>query len=169
MRIREVGLTSVGRFLHKPVFERINTIEQIEKADHYFDGIVCSSVLEYVDNPRRCVEEFARVLRPGGHLLLTVPNRASLMRKLEAGIWRLTNRLWREPWPAYLKFSRHHYRCNEITALLAASGFQVKTVEFFGPVWPPRINRLQAIGMLMALLALKTELQASNRQPGPRE
>ncbi|MEZ4219278.1 MAG: metalloregulator ArsR/SmtB family transcription factor [Polyangiaceae bacterium] len=36
-----------------------------------FDHVLCSSVLTYVDEPARALSEAARVLRPGGRLVLT--------------------------------------------------------------------------------------------------
>jgi SAM-dependent methyltransferase len=39
-----------------------------------FDAVVASSVLEYVDEPAAVLSECARVLRPGGTLLVTVPD-----------------------------------------------------------------------------------------------
>ncbi|MEP6598403.1 MAG: class I SAM-dependent methyltransferase [Actinomycetota bacterium] len=41
--------------------------------DAVFDTILCTSVLEHVDNPECAVDEMSRVLRPGGRLLITVP------------------------------------------------------------------------------------------------
>jgi SAM-dependent methyltransferase len=38
-----------------------------------FDSVVCSQVLEHVFNPDEFLGEIARVLKPGGRLLLTVP------------------------------------------------------------------------------------------------
>lgn len=38
-----------------------------------FDSVILSSVLEHIPSPEALVGEIARVLRPGGHLLLTVP------------------------------------------------------------------------------------------------
>lgn len=38
-----------------------------------FDSLVCNQVLEHVFNPGLFVNELNRVLKPGGHLLLTVP------------------------------------------------------------------------------------------------
>jgi SAM-dependent methyltransferase len=38
-----------------------------------FDTILCTSVLEHVENAEATVAEIARVLRPGGQLLMTVP------------------------------------------------------------------------------------------------
>ena len=37
------------------------------------DTVLCVEVLEYVPDPRGAVSEFARILRPGGRLLLTAP------------------------------------------------------------------------------------------------
>lgn len=38
-----------------------------------FDTVILSDVLEHVPEPRTLLSEIARVLRPGGHLLLNVP------------------------------------------------------------------------------------------------
>lgn len=41
--------------------------------DATFDVILLSEVLEHVDEPGQAISEIARVLKPGGRLLLTVP------------------------------------------------------------------------------------------------
>lgn len=41
--------------------------------DHDFDGVLCNQVLEHADAPEALLAEFARVLAPGGTLILTVP------------------------------------------------------------------------------------------------
>lgn len=38
-----------------------------------FDAVVCTQVLQYVDDPRALLREIDRVLRPGGTLVVTVP------------------------------------------------------------------------------------------------
>jgi 2-polyprenyl-6-hydroxyphenyl methylase/3-demethylubiquinone-9 3-methyltransferase len=42
-------------------------------ADRRFDGILCLDVLEHVTNERAVLAETARLLKPGGTLVLTVP------------------------------------------------------------------------------------------------
>lgn len=41
--------------------------------DAAFDTVLCTEVLEHLPSPERCIAEIARVLAPGGRLLLTVP------------------------------------------------------------------------------------------------
>ena len=41
--------------------------------DASFDGVLCSQVLEHVFTPEEFLREIARVLRPGGRLVLAVP------------------------------------------------------------------------------------------------
>lgn len=41
--------------------------------DAQFDSLLCTEVLEHAREPQRLAAEIGRVLRPGGHALLTVP------------------------------------------------------------------------------------------------
>jgi 2-polyprenyl-3-methyl-5-hydroxy-6-metoxy-1,4-benzoquinol methylase len=46
--------------------------------DASFDAIISTEVIEHLENPRAVFREFARLLRRGGHLLLTTPNQESI-------------------------------------------------------------------------------------------
>ena len=42
--------------------------------DNTFDHILCSELLEHVYKPEKVITEIARILKPGGTVLITVPN-----------------------------------------------------------------------------------------------
>lgn len=48
--------------------------QRLPFADGAFDYVVCIEGLEHLENPHQAVREFARVLRPSGRVLITVPN-----------------------------------------------------------------------------------------------
>jgi SAM-dependent methyltransferase len=50
----------------------------IPEPDGSFDAILCTEVLEHVPEPIKVVGEIARLLRPGGRLILTAPLGAGL-------------------------------------------------------------------------------------------
>jgi phosphatidylethanolamine/phosphatidyl-N-methylethanolamine N-methyltransferase len=47
--------------------------EQLEFADKSFDVVVAQYVVTAVPNPERALNEFVRVVRPGGEIILTMP------------------------------------------------------------------------------------------------
>lgn len=48
-------------------------ITNIPEADASFDIILCSEVFEHLPDPLKAVDEFARLLKPGGKLIVTAP------------------------------------------------------------------------------------------------
>lgn len=51
----------------------VSDIGSIPAQDRSFDAILCSEVLEHVPDPTLALDEFARLLKPGGVLILTAP------------------------------------------------------------------------------------------------
>jgi SAM-dependent methyltransferase len=47
-----------------------------------FDVVISAGVFEYLPDPPAALRGVRELLRPGGHLILSLPNRASLFRKL---------------------------------------------------------------------------------------
>lgn len=48
-------------------------LDRIPRPDATFDTIICTAVLEHVENPEEIVPEFWRVLKPGGLVIASVP------------------------------------------------------------------------------------------------
>lgn len=48
-------------------------IVQIPEPDQSFDAILCTEVLEHLPEPQLALKEFARLLKPGGRLIMTAP------------------------------------------------------------------------------------------------
>jgi SAM-dependent methyltransferase len=97
-----------------------------------FDAVVAASVLEYADSPGRVAHECARVLRPGGVLLCTVPDPAHPVRWLESAA-RMAARIpvihaTATGWPraaryvSYLEISRQRHRARWWIAMAARAG-----------------------------------------------
>jgi ubiquinone/menaquinone biosynthesis C-methylase UbiE len=51
----------------------VSDITAIPEPAESFDAIMCTEVLEHVPDPLKALDEFARLLRPGGQLILTAP------------------------------------------------------------------------------------------------
>lgn len=48
-------------------------LHEIPMPAGFFDNILCIAVLEHVENPEEVVPEMRRVLKPGGHIVASVP------------------------------------------------------------------------------------------------
>jgi len=56
----------------------VGDLTNLRFCDQTFDKVFASEVLEHVPDYRKAVSEMARVLKPGGTLVVTTPNRHSL-------------------------------------------------------------------------------------------
>jgi SAM-dependent methyltransferase len=119
-----------------------------------FDVVVAASVLEYVDSPDDFLRECARVLRPSGILLCTVPDPAHPMRWLEwlAGktLALAPLRAASENWPrlsrylAYLRISRQRRPVGWWHATASHAGLTAARPTHAPPRSPLRILTLSA-------------------------
>jgi SAM-dependent methyltransferase len=107
--------------------------------DGAFDCVVCTEVLEHLEGPARAVMETARVLRPGGCLLLSAPF-----------MWPVHER------PRdFFRFTRYGLESLlaagglEVTASVQRGGFWSVMVQLASDHWHPRGRR----GRLAAAVA----------------
>lgn len=69
-----------------PLVNLVARGEQLPFADAKFDLVICSQVLEYVQEPSVVIAEIYRVLKPGGCVLLSAP--AIFPRDSDLDTWR---------------------------------------------------------------------------------
>ena len=62
----------VGRW-EQSNLDIISDITEIPKTDASFDAIMCVEVFEHLPEPIKAIQEFARLLKSNGHLILTAP------------------------------------------------------------------------------------------------
>ena len=96
---------------------RVGRLEQLPWPDASFDLITCLDVIEHTADDRVTLRELARVCRPGGRLLVTVPAYPAL---------------WSEH-----DVANHHYRRYSRRALRAAAlaaGWEIARVSSFNSV-----------------------------------
>jgi 2-polyprenyl-3-methyl-5-hydroxy-6-metoxy-1,4-benzoquinol methylase len=66
----------------------VGTLEEAQFPEGSFDTITMSHVLEHVPDPTALLKECYRLLSPGGHLILVVPNLGSLGHRIFRHHWR---------------------------------------------------------------------------------
>jgi ArsR family transcriptional regulator len=76
-RVLEAARTRLGHHPHLCFVE--GDLEKLELSDTSFDEVLCFHALTYVAAPLRAVRELARVLRPGGDLVLATLDRHTHM------------------------------------------------------------------------------------------
>ncbi|HXA63999.1 MAG TPA: glycosyltransferase [Bryobacteraceae bacterium] len=103
--------------------------------DEYFSTVLCCELLEHLtEDPMQMMSEINRILKPGGHLVLTTPNIGSLR-----AIAAILEGYHPGFFPAYIRAPEHgaepearhnrEYTPKEIVLLLLDSGFEVALLE----------------------------------------
>jgi 2-polyprenyl-3-methyl-5-hydroxy-6-metoxy-1,4-benzoquinol methylase len=82
--------------------------------DSSFDLIWCSEVIEHLDNPKKTISEFIRVLKKNGRIILTTPNSYAL-------IFRLLYLFGLSPKKLQRKDHKHFFDIKDIRDLLPSA------------------------------------------------
>jgi glycosyltransferase involved in cell wall biosynthesis/SAM-dependent methyltransferase len=132
--------------------------------DAHFSTVLCCELIEHLTaDPMHMMSEINRVLRPGGYLVLTTPNIASL-RAISAMLHGYHPGFF----PAYIKppesgepaEARHNreYTAKEIYHLLLDAGFEVVRLET-GPFQDEPKPELGWVDHLLALYRVPSDLR----------
>lgn len=141
---------------YTPTFEVVETLDRLSLDGESFDGVLCNSVIEYLDRPTDALDQMVAALRPAGLLLVSVPNRRSLFRRSLMLVYSVMKRLRGRGWPPYLEFSMNEYTREEFAQLLERLGLRVERVIYFGGPLPTWLQRLAWVGPLCMFVTRKS-------------
>lgn len=118
-----------------------------------YDIVVCTSVLEFVPDLGAMLSRLSSLVRSDGMLLISVPNRHSLLRKIERFIYRhpgLFRRFSRFDRLNYLKHQQHQLTLHEVDQMATACGLRREQYRFqVAPRLAGPLERAEMVGMML--------------------
>ncbi|MFO1091861.1 MAG: class I SAM-dependent methyltransferase [Planctomycetaceae bacterium] len=107
---RKIAESVGGRVIEA---DALSGLRQI--ADDSFDAVMMRAFLEHETQPREVLEESCRVLRPGGYVIIKVPNFGCWNRRVRGGRW------------CGFRFPDHvnYFVPESLQAMVTAAGYQV--------------------------------------------
>jgi 2-polyprenyl-3-methyl-5-hydroxy-6-metoxy-1,4-benzoquinol methylase len=107
-------------------------LERLPLGDAEFDLVVSIQVLEHLLDPAAGLRELARVLRPGGKLLLSTDNRTRrITQTLNGPRWLVASLLGKRNSREKFVFPHRTFSKRELVALLADAGLVVERTRTF--------------------------------------
>ncbi len=141
----ELSAAAAGRARERGVEVREEELEAAGFAPGSFDLVTLWHVLEHLPDPRRALEEARRVLRPGGLLVLEVPN-------ISSPTFRLCGERW---FPLDVPRHLQHFDPRSLERILALSGFE-----------PLGWRNLHAMDWVLAAISFVDRLGVLGRRRG---
>jgi len=131
---------------------------QMDLAPLSFDVVICSSVIEYIEDDTALIKKLISTIRPGGYLLISIPHTRSFLGGIEDRLRRVNwykNRCGRE----FLRYSLRRYDPDSFLQMLRESEMEeINATYFEAPVggrlgvW---LSRWHVIGMMLFVTARK--------------
>ncbi|MHB8174101.1 MAG: class I SAM-dependent methyltransferase [Nitrospirota bacterium] len=105
-----------GLVINTDAIEGLNSFQP-----EFFSGIIMSGYLEHEMNPMGVLKDSFRTIKPGGHLIIKVPNYGSINRILRGHLW------------CGFRFPDHvnYFTSNSLKEMVSKAGFNVAKFGFF--------------------------------------
>ena len=175
---RKQALSADGREFSCDVDEFDAERDAYPYADDSFDVVLCTELFEHLGyDPMHCLTEVNRILKPGGHLLLSTPNACSLR-----AVAAVLDQYHPGFFPAFMRPNatgdvdpRHHreYAPREIRMAFGDAGFEVVQL-LTAPYWSAPEPQHEWVKHLLEHYELEKDLRgecifALGRKSGPAE
>ena len=100
------------------------TILDLPFKDGSFDCVVCSKVIEYLEDDLKAFEEITRVLKPGGMFIIGTPD-------YNSSNWIALEKLYRFIFPRqYAAGYRTHYTREKLAKRMISLGYEILNVKY---------------------------------------
>ena len=73
----------------------VGSVESLPFVDNSFDAVLCVGLVEYVGDLERALNELARVIPKGGGMIISGPNKTSLISMVDRAVAAVVNALFR--------------------------------------------------------------------------
>ncbi|MEW6417133.1 MAG: methyltransferase domain-containing protein [Nitrospirota bacterium] len=126
--------------------------EKLPFPEEFCDCVFAAEIIEHLENRREFLMELFRVLKPSGNLLLTTPNKRSLIAYFDRLIGRFIEN---GKWNGHDFNHRYVYAFDEIRDLLRKVGFKIVASESFYLFYGLPIRTKTSLGMCTWIMARK--------------
>lgn len=92
---------------------------------HQFDIIISSSVLEYIEDINQCLLDFNRRMHVNSYLIVSMPNKRSIYRRLEKIVFSITGK------PKYYKYVKNLVSVQEFNDFCLRNNFEYIEHKYF--------------------------------------
>ena len=106
--------------------------------DRPFDTVVCSETIEHLENPRHVFRSLRRLIRPGGLLVLTMPNQESIRSYAGLIVAGHFTHFLGTCYPAHITALLRM----DLARICAETGFDPPVFEFTGDGAIPKLPRI---------------------------
>jgi ubiquinone/menaquinone biosynthesis C-methylase UbiE len=134
----------------------VGSILEIPFPENTFDYVVSSEVIEHTPDPFKAIQEMFRVLKPGGTLILSTPNKMWYFAVWLANTFKLRPYQGLENWTSWW----------EMKAYLNKSGLKIERMvgihlfPFIHPIVYPILNLFHRANVLLGPLMLNIAVKA---------
>jgi len=140
-----------------PIFDCIDPDTWFSEPREY-ENIICSSVIEYVEDELSFLRQLASILKPGGYMLISVPNATSLIGRLQDLFLSVRAILGKQDDKRDLSYAKMRYTKHDMADLGKHVGLEVlEATNFEVPKlgsWSIPLSRNRLVGV-MTLFVLK--------------
>ncbi len=105
-------------------YRQLNFEDAEKELGQDYDLITCLEMISHLHEPQAFFQRLSQLMKPGGYLILSTPNRHSLEAWFATFYQFLYGRLWNALDPAHVKV----YRWGEVKELLRMNDFKVETM-----------------------------------------